>query len=52
MEQSDRVRRAHWGDLSGLNLAGLVRLSFELERDDPHSNVRRIPLTGKDMLLN
>ena len=49
MEQSDRVRRAHWGDLSGLNLAGLVRLSFELERDDPHSNVRRIPLTGKDI---
>src|SRR3954469_7478047 len=49
MEQSDQVRRAHWGDLSGLNLAGLVRVSFELERDDPHGNVHRIPLTGKDI---
>lgn len=49
MEQSDRVRRAHWGDLKGLNLAGLVRLSFELNHDDPHANVRRVPVTGKDI---
>src|SRR5687768_3557285 len=25
------VARAHWGDLEGLNFAGLVRLSFEVE---------------------
>lgn len=49
MEQSDRVRRAHWGDLKGLHLAGLVRLSFELDHDDPHANVRRLPLSGKDI---
>ncbi|GAA1288269.1 recombinase family protein [Saccharothrix xinjiangensis] len=47
MEQSDRVKQAHWGDLKGLNLAGLVRLSFELNHDDPHANVRRLPLSGK-----
>jgi hypothetical protein len=25
------VQRAHWGDLEGMNIAGLVRLSFELD---------------------
>lgn len=45
MTTSDQVRRAHWGDLSGLNLAGLVRLSFEL---DPAAGPR-LPFTGKDI---
>ncbi|CCH34995.1 recombinase family protein [Actinosynnema sp. NPDC047251] len=49
MEQSDWVRRAHWGDFEGMNLAGLVRLSFELSHDDPDANPRRVPLSGKDI---
>ena len=49
MDPSDRVRRAHWGDFEGLNLAGLVRLSFELNHDDPQANVRSFPLSGKDI---
>lgn len=43
---ADRVRRAHWGDLSDLHLAGLVRLSFELDPDAPRANM---PVTGRDI---
>jgi site-specific DNA recombinase len=42
---ADQVRRAHWGDLSGLHLAGLVRLSFELDPSAPS----RLPVSGKDI---
>lgn len=43
---ADQVQRAHWGDLSGLHIAGLVRLSFELGPDAPRTG---IPMTGRDI---
>lgn len=43
---NDQVQRAHWGDLSGLRLAGLVRLSFELDPDTPRNVV---PISGRDI---
>ncbi|GLW94794.1 recombinase family protein [Actinokineospora globicatena] len=44
MTAADRVQRADWGDLSGLNIAGLVRLSFELDQTAPTQ-----VFTGKDI---
>lgn len=47
----DLVQQAHWGDLEGMNLAGLVRLSFEFEGTQD-SLGRRAPtayLTGRDI---
>jgi hypothetical protein len=38
---SELVKRANWGDLSGMNFAGLVRLSFE-----PHRGVIRPVFEG------
>jgi site-specific DNA recombinase len=45
------VARAHWGDLEGMNLAGLVRLSFEFEGAEDSSERRRSApyLTGRDI---
>jgi site-specific DNA recombinase len=45
------VERAHWGDLAGMNLAGLVRLSFEFEGvQDPGGAPRAASyLTGRDI---
>lgn len=47
------VERAHWGDLAGMNLAGLVRLSFELDTADPPASAseRRSGayITGRDI---
>ncbi|TDQ05909.1 recombinase family protein [Labedaea rhizosphaerae] len=45
MSPSDQVQRAHWGDFQGLRLAGLVRLSFELDHDDPQV----VPIRGRDI---
>lgn len=42
---SRHIDLARTGDLTGLNLAGLVRLSFEADEDDPSS----FPLTGRDI---
>lgn len=44
------IERAHWGDLSGLNLAGLVRLSFELDTAENASEPRQASyMTGRDI---
>jgi hypothetical protein len=46
------VSRAHWGDLTGMNLAGLVRLSFELDADAAdESEIDTSPVrqTGRDI---
>lgn len=43
---ADVVRRAHRGDLDGLNFAGLVRLSFELGYGAHRSAG---PMTGRDI---
>jgi site-specific DNA recombinase len=40
------VQRAQWGDLEGMNIAGLVRLSFELAGSDRSSGPF---LTGRDI---
>jgi site-specific DNA recombinase len=53
----DLVTRAHWGDLSGQNWAGLVRLSFELDTQDTDRETdtddgtrpRFVPQTGHDI---
>ncbi|MFE4973081.1 recombinase family protein [Kitasatospora sp. NPDC056651] len=57
----DLVTRAHWGDLTGQNWAGLVRLSFEVDADpttasskesspDTETPSRRfVPMTGRDI---
>ncbi|MFF7988454.1 hypothetical protein ACFZDG_01515 [Kitasatospora xanthocidica] len=57
----DLVTRAHWGDLTGQNWAGLVRLSFEVDADSTHAagkqsdsdnaapGRRFVPLTGRDI---
>ncbi|MFB7662984.1 recombinase family protein [Kitasatospora sp. NPDC056138] len=51
----DLVQRAHWGDLSGQNWAGLTRLSFEPDEDevtataDGSTGVRFTPATGRDI---
>ncbi|MEU1353012.1 recombinase family protein [Streptomyces cinnamoneus] len=54
----DLVSRAHWGDLTGQNWAGLVRMSFELDEPDAkadgatgeaaHTKSFR-PMTGQDI---
>ncbi|MFI1385441.1 recombinase family protein [Embleya sp. NPDC020886] len=47
----DLVTRAHWGDLSGQNIAGLVRLSFEQlskEEEEAEPTLER-PYSGKDI---
>ncbi|MEU7873493.1 recombinase family protein [Dactylosporangium sp. NPDC049140] len=44
------VKRAHWGDFSGMNFAGLVRLSFELPTAlAPSADGPTLPLTGRDI---
>ncbi|MEU8921012.1 recombinase family protein [Kitasatospora sp. NPDC048545] len=50
----DLVQRAHWGDLTGLNLAGLVRLSFEPdyggdEDEATEQQDKFTPFTGRDI---
>ncbi|MEY9968960.1 site-specific DNA recombinase [Streptacidiphilus sp. MAP12-16] len=53
----DLVQRAQWGDLSGQNWAGLVRLSFESGHEDDEQSTedktaRRatfVPMTGRDI---
>lgn len=45
MEQQ-LVQRAHWGDLSGMNFAGLVRMSFEPDGDQTEAKGF---LTGRDI---
>ncbi|WP_042420749.1 recombinase family protein [Streptacidiphilus anmyonensis] len=60
MAADDLVQRAHWGDLSGMNIAGLVRLSFELDDalltaastpvDSGKAEGRRfVPMNGRDI---
>ena len=52
MEPFEHVSRAHWGDLTGMNLAGLVRLSFELDADAAdESEIDTSPygMTGRDI---
>ncbi|MEU3598988.1 recombinase family protein [Streptomyces sp. NPDC006798] len=50
MSQRDLIERAHWGNLEGMRMAGLVRLSFEVDitpiADMPG---QRVPLTGYDI---
>ncbi|GAA3251294.1 recombinase family protein [Dactylosporangium siamense] len=47
---AELVRRAHWGDLSGMNFAGLARLSFEpAEAHAADAASRTVPTTGKDI---
>ena len=41
---AELVKRANWGDLAGMNFAGLVRLSFDVQRD---AHVRR-DIRGRD----
>jgi hypothetical protein len=43
----DFIEQAHLGDLTGMNFAGLVRLSFETGSQDRERKV--IPLTGRDI---
>ncbi|MEV7183365.1 hypothetical protein [Kitasatospora sp. NPDC093102] len=57
----DLVARAHWGDLTGQNWAGLVRLSFEVDAsptpaaikesdsDNAAPGRRFVPLTGRNI---
>jgi DNA invertase Pin-like site-specific DNA recombinase len=49
MESFEHVSRAHWGDLAGLNIAGLVRLSFELETDESEIDTSPYGMTGRDI---
>ncbi|TWP45980.1 recombinase family protein [Lentzea tibetensis] len=44
--QLNSIERAHRGDLSGLNLAGLVRLSFETDTDYENAHA---PRSGADI---
>lgn len=47
----DLVLRAHRGDLSAMNLAGIVRLSYEAARTDRHAaDGKPRYLTGKDIV--
>jgi hypothetical protein len=46
---ADLVTRAHWGDFSGMNLAGLVPLSFEIIDDGDDAGKRSGQLTGRDI---
>ena len=46
---ADAVRRAHRGDLDGLNFAGLVRLSFELGYGAQSPTRSAGPMTGRDI---
>ncbi|WP_019631083.1 recombinase family protein [Actinomadura atramentaria] len=49
-ERDDLVQRAHWGDLSGLNLAGLVRLSFESDAAESAAERRSgAYMSGRDI---
>jgi site-specific DNA recombinase len=45
------ITRAHWGDLAGMNFAGLVRLSFEPEygREEPAGAPGKPYMTGRDI---
>lgn len=62
MSEHDLIQRAHWGDLRGMRIAGLVRLSFEVDdsevtastsgprvADDASGVKRRAPMTGRDI---
>lgn len=60
MAERDLVQRAHWGDLKGMRMAGLVRLSFEVDdeeltastsapQSDDEASRRYRPLTGRDI---
>ncbi|MEU5428251.1 recombinase family protein [Streptomyces olivoreticuli] len=44
--QLNIIERAHMGNLNGLNFAGLVRLSFELE---PNREFSGVPFSGADI---
>lgn len=47
----DAIKQARWGDLSGLSLAGLVRLSFELAEDvasEPSAYLTGRDIRGRD----
>jgi site-specific DNA recombinase len=52
-DRDDAVSRAQWGDLTGLSLAGMVRMSHELTKDGddvpPSNGSRRVPVTGDDI---
>ncbi|BCB84467.1 recombinase family protein [Phytohabitans suffuscus] len=43
---AELVERAHWGDLAGMNFAGLVRLSFESDTADDEPKGY---MTGRDI---
>jgi hypothetical protein len=44
------VEQAHWGELSGLNFAGQVRLSFEtMDDDDEATGSSYVPQYGTDI---
>jgi DNA invertase Pin-like site-specific DNA recombinase len=47
---SELVTRAHWGDLTGMNFAGLVRMSFEKHDSDgePKTYVSGRDIKGRD----
>ncbi|MFI9382110.1 recombinase family protein [Kutzneria sp. NPDC052558] len=51
MEPFERVSRAHWGNLENLNIAGIVRLSFELDVKKDASEIDTSPyaMTGRDI---
>jgi site-specific DNA recombinase len=49
MEPFEHVSRAHWGDLEGMKIAGLVRLSFELHSDEPEIDTSPYGMTGRDI---
>ncbi|MFC0431821.1 recombinase family protein [Kutzneria buriramensis] len=49
MEPFEHVSRAHWGDLEGMNIAGLVRLSFELDTGEPEIDTSPYGMTGRDI---
>jgi site-specific DNA recombinase len=45
----DLIEQAHLGDLTGMNFAGLVRLSFELENEQDGHDRKVVPFTGRDI---